>query len=389
MNIALKLKELYHWLDRKDTRKKHITVSSQLNYLSKLKYPKNDYDRAYNQFKCQMYLMSRSIKMFSNIGSFFALIPYIVILSLHRLNIRYSEKHDAIYIQNGIDKGIIPESIKSEYESIKECAFTDEGCLGFDEIKILLNSILRHPLSPYMNMKIAMKLSLYKAAYIKYKPQAIISYCETSFASAIATMWCENRNILHINVQHGDFLKNIKFAGFRFSVFYVWDAHYERMFKSLGNIDTKYKIEICDNLMALSKKSGKTIAEFDLCYYLGDERHEQLAKVENLLSALSDKGMKCKVRLHPRETSEKEAKDIFKFPIIIEYPREINLNDSANNSYYICSQYSTVLLQAYFGGRKIVIDDCTDPTVYNSLKDQEYILLDKDHLLLSALISEG
>ena len=391
MNISAALKKIYHWLDRKDADKLLIPIKSQLDFLNKQKNPNDDYDRAYLQYKCQMFMMSTPIRVISNLGSAFAIIPFIIYLRLRYHNINNEKKVDAVFVENGMDMGIIPDSITKLYKQFQVCSFTETGCLGSKECKLLRKSMSKHPLSPYMNMKVAMKVALYCGIIKKYQPKAIISYCETSFASALTTMYCEVQNIKHINVQHGDFLKNIKFSGFRFSTFYVWDEHYAKMFRDLGNTSTPYIIETCKNLtrvLSNQEQQNKTF-EYDITYYLGDERYKQMEIVASELQLLSKMGYKCKIRLHPRETSESEAMELFNGAIQIEKPREISLSESLRTTKYVCSQYSTVLLQAYFCKKKIIIDDCTDKASFEKLKEVDYILLNVQHDLLSQLIRDG
>lgn len=52
------------------------------------------------------------------------------------------------------------------------------------------------------------------------------------------------------------------------------------------------------------------------------------------------------------------------------------------------SLYSTVLLQASINGVAVVIDDLTAPERFVQLKSLRYIMLDKPHGLLSALLQE-
>ena len=53
-------------------------------------------------------------------------------------------------------------------------------------------------------------------------------------------------------------------------------------------------------------------------------------------------------------------------------------------------QYSTVLYQAYSCRKHIVIDDITSEQEYKKLREQKYIMLNKEHLLLSKeLIEKG
>ena len=56
---------------------------------------------------------------------------------------------------------------------------------------------------------------------------------------------------------------------------------------------------------------------------------------------------------------------------------DVKTQDSINNSEYIVGTATTVLTEAYYGGKKILIDDVTDKEEYESLKSRKYLMLDK------------
>lgn len=60
----------------------------------------------------------------------------------------------------------------------------------------------------------------------KYQSKAIVVHNEYSFTSSILTAYCETRNVLHINVMHGEKMYYIRDSYFRYDRCYVWDAYY-------------------------------------------------------------------------------------------------------------------------------------------------------------------
>ena len=60
----------------------------------------------------------------------------------------------------------------------------------------------------------------------------------------------------------------------------------------------------------------------------------------------------------------------------IELP-EVNILESISSTQNIVGVYSTVLTQAYFNGLNVILDDMSEKKQYESLKDLEYILIDK------------
>ena len=85
-----------------------------------------------------------------------------------------------------------------------------------------------------------------------------------------------------------------------------------------------------------------------------------------------------------------EIEEILKKNIIkidyIENPKDISIFDSINKTDKIVSRFSTVLFQAYSMNKKIVIDNVSDIEQYNKLKEVGYIMIEKEHELLSDIL---
>ena len=98
--------------------------------------------------------------------------------------------------------------------------------------------------------------------------------------------------------------------------------------------------------------------------------------------------MKCSIRPHPRYSNLKLINDIFKDTNInIEDAKKVSVESSMENTENIIGLKSTVLLQAYYGGRQIILDDLSDINLFNVLHDSGYILLKKEYKLLSDVIN--
>ena len=69
-----------------------------------------------------------------------------------------------------------------------------------------------------------------------------------------------------------------------------------------------------------------------------------------------------------------------------ENPKDISIFDSINKTDKIVSRFSTVLFQAYSMNKKIVIDNVSDIEQYNKLKEVGYIMIEKEHELLSDIL---
>ena len=74
--------------------------------------------------------------------------------------------------------------------------------------------------------------------------------------------------------------------------------------------------------------------------------------------------------------------------ITFEEPRLISVADSIGESEYVAGTFSTVLTEAFYLGAKVIIDDISEPDLISELKYRQYFLLNKEHIVLSELISD-
>ena len=114
-----------------------------------------------------------------------------------------------------------------------------------------------------------------------------------------------------------------------------------------------------------------------------------MRELKERLDILAKRGLKCKVRPHPRATDMAAFHQIFDGGAVeTEDVRQVSLKDSVENSEYIASVCSTVLSEAYASKMKIVIDDMSSYITIDDLRDRMYINLKRPHLLLSELLRQ-
>ena len=92
------------------------------------------------------------------------------------------------------------------------------------------------------------------------------------------------------------------------------------------------------------------------------------------------------MRPHPRFSNLDFIQKIFK-DIEVENYLEYNLDDSISDTLYIIGLNTTVLSQAYFSGKKVVIDNISMKNNFRDLKEKSYIMINRPHILLSNLIN--
>ena len=350
-------------------------VSKQKNYIEKFDVPKDDFERAYYQYCCQMKMNGLFLALLLNLSSLFFILIY-----YFKRNEELDElPFDVVFISEGASELVIPKSLKNEYVSWKVINELKEYFTTSD--KKYFNSLCRrYPFSWHFLFKCLVKIRVYSYIKNSYYPKSVIVCGEYSFTSSMLTNYCEQCNINHINVMHGEKLYYIRDSFFRFTKCYVWDKYYIDLFLKLKADKKQFIVEAPRSLLFENKdKIEKTI---DYTYYLGAEEGEVLERIVNAMVLLEKAGFKVSIRPHPIYTDLKEF--ISKSnDITIENTNEISIEKSLLRTKNAIALYSSVLNQAYHNGINVIIDDVVDVQKYDTLMDLEYIMLNKEHSLLS------
>lgn len=383
MNLLNILKRNYRKFGLNSKSFFKLSKERQLKYLNGLGEAHNPTERSYKQYKCQTHIMNTFFVFILNLFSFFTLPAFL--FKIKNKKIIYKEKKDAIFISDGMPIDIIPESLLKKYHNIKTIKFTENLSITQEDIKYLKALKNWNKYSPYFKLKVYLKIAIYSAAIRLYNPSAFISYCESSFTSQIITEWLEKRNMKNINIMHGEKIFFISDSYAYFSEFFVWDEHYKKMFIELKADKKQFIIEKPKKFKNIELE--KREEPFFLTYYLSDESKKEIKNITVSLNILKEKGMKCKVRLHPRGNNYNTVKKYMK-GFIIEKPDEVELYQSFSNTKYLCALNSTVLYEGFILGKKIIIDDFSNKGKYKNQEKLDYIMLKKEHLLLSQLINE-
>lgn len=236
---------------------------------------------------------------------------------------------------------------------------------------------------PFFIFKIILKMALYSYNMTKNGCGAIITSSEYSFTSSALTAYCEQRKTIHINVMHGEKFYFIRDSFFRFHECYVWDYHYEKLFRKLKCYQNQFIIEW--PVKFLRYKQPLPLRKGDkkkFKYYLdGTEVKSEIGLLTNLTMKA---GVVPTFRPHPLHTSKEILKDL---EVPIEDYASVDILHSVLSTDYVCAKYSTVLYEAFLIGKNIVIDDLTQPEKFVMLKDLDYIMFAKPHTLLSNFIN--
>lgn len=368
-------------------------VSNWYKFLSKIPEPYDDIERTYCRYRCRMYYFSFFYRVLADVASFFAFVISIPIFFQKKQFINDNEKTTSLIIVKASNVGykdIIPEELIAKYPDYFEVGHppSSKWFLSKDARGLLKKMFLRRPFHLHLNYWAFRELCMYSYLIDTYSPNAIAIYVnERNVVAPVLSHMCENRGIDLVSFMHGDYILQLIHGFMRFTRFYVWDQHYVDMFTNdLRCANNQFVFYKPKKLQGLCKpKSSDNEYEFYGTYYFGAESKKRIHRVAKAFKKLKDKGLICKVRPHPRRSDIEEIKTAFN-GFFIEDPQLVSLSQSLESSKYIIALYSTVLSEAYYSGKEIVIDDFSEVDKYNSLKERKFIMLSKPHKLLSHIL---
>ena len=178
-------------------------------------------------------------------------------------------------------------------------------------------------------------------------------------------------------MQHGEKLLYIRDAFFHFDECYVWDEHYVKMLTRLMAEPTQFKVAVPSSLKIDTTAYQNRSCYADYKYYLAADNENEIKSIVESMSFAKREGKSVKYRIHPRYTDLNVLKKYVP-ESEIELPWEVNILDSISNLEYAVGSYTTVLVQAYLSGKKILLNDVTFKRRFGQLKDYGYILTKDD-----------
>jgi hypothetical protein len=380
MNLIKKGSKIYGKIISTKNPLFNLSVAKQKTYLNKFSTPKDNFERSYNQYLCQKKGLSFFNNTAMNLGCFFLYFYYFYFKKNDQINTN-NEKYNALFISSPSNYSCIPESLFDEFKTIKQKE--NKGFYLTKSDKALIKILAKkHRLSFFFLTKCLLKVAMYSKNIAQHNPEAIIVTSEYSFTSSVLTQYCNNNNIIHIDIMHGEKLFFIRDSFFNFDRCYVWDQHFVDLFNQLRAKDNQYIIEIPP-----SQEKWKAISikqDIDFTYYLGDESKELLLEINKNLIKLQSNGYKIAIRPHPVYSPLEFINEKF-----IDFEIEdssIDIQHSILRTKAVISLYSTVNRQAYNNNVKYVIDDISDPEHYNQMRDLQYYFIKEKHSVLSDFI---
>ncbi len=341
-----------------------------------------------------MYYFQLYYKLLANCVAIVALIAsFPVLFRKKQAKHERNEKADAIIIRasNVNYEDILPEDIENKYGKILEVELPERKnrylCKGAK--KLFWESIKRHPFAFHLNFLLFRELCLYSGLIDNYKTKAIVVYVnERNVAAPILSFLCEQKGIEFITFMHGDYILQLIHGYMRFSKFYVWDDHYTNMFiNDLKCEPTQFITYTPKKLKGICKpRESGDLYDYYATYYFSAESKKRVLRVAEVFKKLKSEGKKLKIRPHPRYPNMQILEEAFK-DFLIEDCSEVTLKESVESSQYIISLNSTVLLEALYSGKEIVIDNYSDKDQYQNLMKRRFIIMNKPHRLFTELLN--
>lgn len=378
------LRKMSFFLEKKHNAIFLYDVKKQNRYIEKFRQPRDEIERAYFQYKCQMKLNGVFLAFLLNLLSFPVTILYFFTTKNKRVDTFDENKKDACFFRDGKPENILPLSLREKYTLLE--TNPDDGChIGSNDKKFIRQLIKRYPFSWHFILKCFIKIRRYSFVIEKYSPKAIIVCAEYSFTSSVLTAYCRERDIRHIDVMHGEKLYYIRDSFFEFDECYVWDDYYANLFISLKASPKQFIVEIPDSLRFGS--SIERIQIYDYTYYLANETEETLKNISCALNKLNEYNFKISVRPHPRYSNIDLVNRFFAFADI-QNTDEVTIEQSLLQTGAAISLYSTVLNQASYNSVPVIIDDISNSEYFEKLKELRYICFNKKHMLLSEIFMD-
>lgn len=380
MGIEEWLRDIYLRANLLTRSNRFYDIDCQRKFIESIDPPKTNIERTYAQYISQKYLAIKGTYFFYNVGSAIAIIMY-----KHRKQTKpeFVSNCDAVFLDDGIGTSIIPQSLYQEYPNIVSIDAVSSGYIDDDLLCKLKAIEEKYPKEKYLYLKCLVRASTYNKIICQYSPRAIITYSEDSFCSSFLTEYCNSKGVKHINIMHGEKEFLIVDSFFSFDKLYVWEQHYLNLFKELHADVRDVQVEK-PPLLLIDIDRSKLVKNM-VTVYLQEEDKSSLQKWLEIIKRLRNRYI-VEVRPHPRMVRKDLLKDIAS-EVVFQDPNKVRIEDSLAMTEYVIGRDSTVLYQAYLLGKTVIIDNVTDKDKYNILQRGNYIMLEKEHVLLSEFLT--
>lgn len=347
----------------------------QQSFLDRLGDATNDYERSYKQYLCQNQLVRPKCKiLFFNIVGAVALPIILIYYLIKRLFVQKSDIVSCLIEKKGMPE-VVPNEVRNKYNPSED--YQNGTSLGIIDLCVVWQMIKVAPLHPFFVFKATMNVARYSHLIYKYTPSIMIQFGEFSFSSSVLTVFCHNHNVKHIDLMHGEKLYYIRDSYFHYDECYVWSEYYKNLLISLKAEPTQFKIAVPPSLKIDDESFRNESLYADYKYYLADYDEKTIVSIVEAMSFARREGKTIKYRPHPRYSNIDLLRK-YVSPDEIEMPTIVGIQESVANMGCAVGSYSTVMVQAYFSGKKILLDDVAEKDQYEKLKELKYFLSNEE-----------
>ena len=391
------IKKLYVKLvvgDIKETDREP-NVEKWILYLGKLSKTDDCIQNTKNKYDCRQFHFRTWKRIILEMASF-PIMVYKIRLLFGNFKELPKVQSNTLLIEKKLDvdyHDIIPEQLVQEYtNTIEVIAYRESKQqtehLSREAIDILKPLIKKYWYHPYLIIWCTRELAKHSAYIEKFNPRSTVVYIEErNVATPLIKKLYEQTGRKFISFMHGEYLLRLIQGFMGFSEYYIWDKSYEDMFANTLKCDIdKYvlykpgKLEKKWNLEAIEPSIYCT-------YYFSAESKESIKKISSIFKQIEALGKKCKVRPHPRYSQWDYINENFPDEML-ENPKDVSIEESLGRTKYVVGLATTVLSEAYFEGRTVVIDDISSKEKFDNLERRNFICLRRPHFLLSDLLAE-
>ena len=348
-----------------------VDVKEERVFINAFKEPTDDIDRGYYQYLCQNYLVSYWKIVFLNAASLLILPLLLLFFLVKRIWVK-SEGHIDSLVENKGMPEVIPEVVNTKYKPDSN-HWNNGSSLSVGDVCFIFKLINRAPFHPYFVLKAMMNITHYSDMIKRYSPKVMIQFGEFSFSSSILTSYCHLYGVKHINIMHGEKMFFIRDAFFHYDECYVWSNHYVKIFHKLRAESSQFVIQVPPSLVIDSNKYLNVQTWADYKYYLSIYTEDEIKGIVRSLEFIEKGGKTVKYRPHPRYSNLELLKKYVPSENI-ELPNEVSIQESISNLNFAIGSFSTVLTQAYYSGKSVILDDMTYSNQFNKLAEMDYML---------------
>ncbi len=364
-----------------------VDVDQWKRFLASLPEPRDCIDESFNKYCCRMQYFPKWKRLLLNLLAAVFLATRLPVLfdqaeplPKMRKSVLLVERRRALGYED-----VIPDELRKAYwvcEEVKQGGMAGTSmCM---EARLLFRSLCRRrPINFYFQLLVFKELTIHSDWLRSFNPEATAVYAnERNVASPMLTQLYEESGRHYVSFMHGEYLLHLVQAYMRFSTYYVWSEHYVHMFSEELKCDRSQFVVYMPGKLKKKWHLEEVQPGFDYTYYFSAESRRSIECLAQLFSALEVRGLRCKVRPHPRYSHTEFIKDIFSH-VIVEDPDVTTLEESLGDTRYAVGLATTVLTEAYVEGRGVVIDDLSSPELFEDARRRHAACLERGHLLLS------